>query len=155
MDTARLAELERRLGHRFRDPTLLERALTHASYANEHPPLGHNEALALLGDAALGLVIAERLFAEEPDAPVGVLTPRRAAIVAGANQARWAAALELGSLLRLGRGEDQTGGRARESVLATALEAVLGAIYLEGGLAAVRSTVARVAPGGRSDGMVG
>jgi ribonuclease-3 len=84
-----------------------------------------------------------------------VLTPRRAAIVAGANQACWAATLELGSLLRLGRGEDQTGGRARESVLATALEAVLGAIYLEGGLAAVRAAVARLVPGERLDGMVG
>lgn len=155
MDPARIGELERRLGHRFRDPALLERALTHASYANEHPPLGHNEAMALLGDAALGLVIAERLVAENPGAPVGVLTPRRAAIVSGANQARWAAALDLGPLLRLGRGEDQTGGRVRESVLASAVEALLGVIYLEGGLAAVRSVVARFVGGEPASDMVG
>ncbi len=135
----------RLLGHPFRDAALLERALTHSSWANEHPPAGHNEALALLGDAALGLVVAEHLRALDPDAPVGVLTPRRADIVSGANLARWAARLDLGPRLRLGRGEDQTGGRERESILATALEAVLGVIYLEGGLDAVRIAVARLA----------
>jgi len=139
-----LAALERRLGHRFRDPSLIERALTHASYAHEHPPALDQEPLALLGDAALGLVVAERLVAEDTTAPVGVLTPRRAEIVAGANLARWATALGLGALLRLGRGEDQTGGRARESILATTLEAVLGVLYLEQGLSAVRAVVARL-----------
>ena len=89
--------------------------------------------------------MAERLLARTPSAPVGVLTPERAAIVSGANLARWAAALELGALLRLGRGEDQTGGRERESILATTLEAVLGVVYLEGGLDAVRSAVGRLA----------
>jgi ribonuclease-3 len=74
-----------------------------------------------------------------------VLTPRRAELVSGARLARWAAELDLGPLLRLGRGEDQTGGRARESVLATALEALLGAIYLEGGVVAVRAAVGRLA----------
>jgi ribonuclease-3 len=123
----------------------LIRALTHASYANEHPPTADNEALALLGDAALGLVVAEHLVAEDPEAPVGMLTPRRADVVSGANLARWAGALGLGPLLRLGRGEDQTGGRARESILATALEAVLGAVYLEAGLPAVRRAVAALA----------
>jgi len=137
--------LERRLGHRFRDPALLERALTHASYANEHPPCAHNEALAFVGDAALGLVVAERLFAADPLAPVGVLTPRRAALVSGAALAQWAASLDLGALLRLGRGEEQTGGRARESILATTLEAVLGAVYLESGLDGLRPLVARLA----------
>ena len=139
-----LAALERRLGHRFRDPSLVERALTHASYAHEHPPALDQEPLALLGDAALGLVVAERLVAEDTTAPVGVLTPRRAEIVAGANLARWATELDLGALLRLGRGEDQTGGRARESILATTLEAVLGVLYLEQGLSAVRAVVARL-----------
>ena len=139
-----LAALERRLGHRFRDPLLIERALTHASYAHEHPPALDQEPLALLGDAALGLVVAERLVAEDATAPVGVLTPRRAQIVAGANLARWASDLDLGALLRLGRGEDQTGGRARESILATTLEAVLGVLYLEQGLSAVRAVVARL-----------
>ena len=145
MDRERLTELERRLGYRFRDVALLERALTHSSYANEHPPSAHNEGMAFAGDAALSLVVAEHLLAAEPQAPVGVLTPRRAAIVSGANLARWASELGLGPLLRLGRGEDQTGGRERESVLATALEAVLGALYLEAGLPAVRRVVAVLA----------
>jgi len=76
---------------------------------------------------------------------VGVLTPRRAEIVSGANLARWAGELQLGELVRLGRGESQTGGRRRESILATTLEAVLGVIYLEAGLDAVRGVVARLA----------
>jgi ribonuclease-3 len=145
VDPLRRAALERRLGHRFGDDALLARALTHTSYANEHPPSAHSEGLALLGDAALALVVAEHLLAQDPDAPVGVLTPRRAELVSGANLARWASELELGALLRLGRGEDLTGGRGRESILATTLEAVLGVVYLEGGLPAVRRAVARLA----------
>lgn len=145
MDPGRVAELERRLGHRFRDPDLLARACTHASYAYEHPPAASHDGLALLGDAALALVVAEHLLAEDPAAPVGVLTPRRAELVSGERLARWAAALDLGPLLRLGRGEAQTGGRARDSILATALEAILGAIYLEGGLPAARTAVGRLA----------
>lgn len=140
-----LAELERRLGHRFLDSDLVTRALTHASYANEHPPLPSHEALALVGDAALGLVVTEQVFGADPSAPVGVLTPRRAELVSGANLARWAADLGLGPLLRLGRGEDQTGGRTRESILATALEALLGVIYLEAGVEGVRRVVRRLA----------
>ena len=88
MDPVGVAELERRLGHRFRDPALLERALTHASYANEHPPAPDHEPLALLGDAALGLVVAEHLLTADPGAPVGVLTPRRAELVSGERLAR-------------------------------------------------------------------
>ena len=107
-------------------------------------PTEHQEALAFLGDAALALVVAEQLLDADATAPVGVLTPRRAAIVSGANLARWATALGLGTLVRLGRGEDLTGGRARESILATTLEAVLGVIYLEAGLPAVRVAVARL-----------
>jgi ribonuclease-3 len=140
-----LAELEHRLGHRVLDADLLSRALTHASYANEHPPLPDQEALAFLGDAALGLVVAEHVFRGDPEAAVGVLTPGRAELVSGANLARWAADLELGPLLRLGRGEEQTGGRARESILATTVEALLGVIYLEAGIPAVRRVVARLA----------
>jgi ribonuclease-3 len=140
-----LAELERRLGHRFVDPESVMRALTHSSYANEHPPETSNEALALVGDAALGLVVAEHVLADDPAAPVGVLTPRRAELVSGANLARWAANLGIGTLVRLGRGEDQTGGRARESILATTLEALLGVIYLEAGIPAVRRVVAKLA----------
>lgn len=136
--------LEQRLGYQFRDPGLLARALTHASYANEHPPLDHNEALAFVGDAALSLVVAERVFGDDPAAPVGVLTPRRADLVSGAALARWAATLDLGGLVRLGRGEAATGGATRESILATTLEAVLGAMYVEAGLDPVRRAIARL-----------
>lgn len=145
MEAGRLRVLEATLGHRFADARLLARALTHASYAHEHPPEADQEPLAFVGDAALGLIVAERLVAQSPQAPVGVLTPARADVVSGANLARWAAALELGALVRLGRGEDLSGGRARESILATTLEAVLGAIYLEAGLDGVRRLVARLA----------
>jgi ribonuclease-3 len=95
--------------------------------------------------------VAERLLAAEPGAPVGVLTPRRAALVADHGLARWAVALELGPLLRLGRGADQTGGRTTHSILATTLEAVLGALHLEAGLPAVRTLVERLAAAGQAD----
>ena len=140
-----VAALEAALGHRFVDLGRVGRALTHASYVNEHPPQVSQDGLAFVGDAALGLVIAQRLLARAPDAPVGVLTPARAAVVSGTNLARWATTLGLGELVRLGRGEDQTGGRARESILATTLEAVLGVLYLEGGLDGVRRAVDRLA----------
>ena len=145
MDPLRVAELERQLGYRFREPSLLEEALTHASFANEHPPAADQARLAFLGDAALGLVVADRLMAGDPAATVGELTTRRAALVTGTQLARWAAALELGALLRLGRGEDQSGGRARESILASALEAVLGAISRDGGLDELRLVIGRLA----------
>ena len=144
MDASGVAGLELRLGHRFLDPALLERALTHASYAHEHPPAANHDRLAFLGDAVLGLVVAEHVIAADPDAPVGVLTPRRAEVVSSAGLARFALVLELPPLLRLGRGEDQSGGRERESILATALEAVLGAVYLDGGLDAARAAIGRV-----------
>jgi len=134
-----------RLGHDFQDERLLLRALTHPSHANEHPSEPDNETLAFLGDAVLGLVVAEHLWATVPDASVGVLTPRRAAIVSGKSVARWAERLELGVHLRLGRGEQRTGGQAKESVLATALEALLAVVYLEGGLPAARRAIARLA----------
>jgi ribonuclease-3 len=121
------------------------RALTHASYAAEHPPAEPQEPLAFLGDAALSLVVAEHPLRAEPTAAVGRLTPQRAALVAGETLARWAAGLDVGPLLRLGRGAEQTGGRTTASILATTLEAVLGALYLDGGLPAVRAVVGRLA----------
>ena len=139
-----LAALEARLGHAFADRDLLLEALTHRSWANEHPGARDNEALAFVGDAVLGLVVAEHLAASEP-AAVGVLTPRRAELVSGASLARWAERLSLGDCLRLGRGEAQTGGHAKESVLATALEAVLGAVYREAGLPGAARVIAALA----------
>lgn len=134
-----------RLGHTFRDATLLERALTHSSFVNEHPDARDNGGLAFLGDAVLALVVAEHLWRAFPGQPEGALTPMRAELVSGANLRRWAVAVGLGQALRLGRGEEQTGGRGKESVLATALEAVLAVVYLEGGLEAARRAVASLA----------
>jgi ribonuclease-3 len=98
-----------------------------------------------VGDAALSLVVAEYLFGAEPGAAVGRLTPLRAEVVSDEALARWAVRLELGALLRLGRGAEQEGGRETASILATTLEAVLGALYLEAGLPAVRAAVGRLA----------
>ena len=139
-----LGALERRLGWRFEDPEVLVRALTHPSYAHEHPPAPHNETLAFLGDAVLGLVVAELLWRQAPGDGPGPLTQRRAELVSARNLAAWADHLDLGAWLRLGRGEEQGGGRAKESVLATALEAVIAAVYLEGGVPAARQLIARL-----------
>ena len=98
-----------------------------------------------MGDAVLGLVVGEHLWRMAPQDSVGLLTPRRAEIVSGQSLARWAERIGLGAHLRIGKGEQMTGGRAKESVLATALEAVLGVVYLEGGLPAARHVIARLA----------
>ena len=140
-----LRDLGARLGHDFQDRDRLLQALTHRSYANEHPGEPDNETLAFLGDAVLALVVAEHLWTAVPGADVGTLTSRRADIVSGANLARWALGVELGGHLRLGRGERRMGGHAKESVLATALEAVLAVVYLEGGLPAARRAIALLA----------
>ena len=142
--TAELADLEgleERVGCRFGDRALLLRALTHPSYAHEHPPEPHNETLAFLGDAVLGLVVAQLLWEQVPEAGPGPLTQRRAEIVSGPALAAWARRIDLGRWLRLGRGEEQGGGREKESVLATAIEAVVAAVYLADGLLAVRRLV--------------
>jgi hypothetical protein len=133
--------------HAFRDRTRLLEALTHRSFAHEHPGARDNEALAFLGDAVLALVVAEQLCAAAPEAPVGVLTPRRAALVSGPSLARWSEALGLGGQLRLGRGEQQTGGGGKESVLATAFRGAP-----RGGLS--RGGPCRRAPHGRLGGAV-
>ncbi len=142
-----LGELEGRIGHAFGDPELLLRALTHPSYAHEHPPASHNEALAFLGDAVLGLVVAELLAARAPLDGAGPLTQRRAALVSASNLAVWAVRLDLPAELYLGRGEEQGGGRQKESILATALEALLAALYLDGGLPPAKALIARLVDG--------
>jgi ribonuclease III len=144
-DTGSLEQLGRRLGHTFLDRALLEQALTHSSFANEHHGVSDNGALGFLGDAVLALVVGEHLWRAFPGEPEGVLTPMRAELVSGANLGRWAVALDLGRMLMLGHGEEQMGGREKESVLATALEAVLAVVYLEGGLDAARRAVASLA----------
>jgi ribonuclease-3 len=122
----------------------LLQALTHPSYAHEHPPTPHNETLAFVGDAVLGLVVAELLTERQPDAGPGPLTIQRAELVSMRGLAGWARELGLGAGLRLGRGETQHGGRDKDSVLASALEAVAAAVYLTHGLGAVRPLVRRL-----------
>jgi ribonuclease-3 len=138
-----LADLEVRLGSPFRDRALLATALTHPSYVNEHPEevSESNERLEFLGDAALGFVVADELYADHPDVQEGLLTQWRAQLVCGPTLARVARELQLGSALRLGRGEHSTGGREREGNLERAYEAVVGAVQLDRGLEAVRSFV--------------
>lgn len=142
-----LEALARRLGRGGRVPRFLRQALTHPSYAHEHPPESHHERLAFLGDAVLGLVVAEVLYRRDPEAGPGPLTAQRAALVSTRGLATWAEALGLGPCLRLGRGEAEGGGRAKESILATAFEAVVGALYLDGGLEAVVPVVRRLMEG--------
>ncbi len=132
-----LRALQHRLGHIFARRKLLVDALTHRSYAYEHaaPDVVNNERLEFLGDAVLAFVSADLLFTRYPQADEGMLTQYRAALVQAATLARFAEALELGPHLRLGRGEDAIGGRMRAPLLAAAYEAVLGALYVDGGLA--------------------
>jgi len=131
-----------RIGHAFRDARLLEEALTHRSYQNEHPESAlHNERLEFLGDAVLGMIVAEALMQLAPDASEGQLTLRRAALVNERTLARIAGELGLGEALRLGRGEEKNNGREKPSILADAVEAVVGAVYLDGGLDAARDAV--------------
>jgi ribonuclease-3 len=118
----------------FNDPELLLTALTHPSYLAEHPQANnHNQRLEFLGDAVLGLVVAEYFYYRFPDEPEGQLTRMRAAVVCESTLARMARQLDLGSYLRLGRGEELSGGRQRASVLADALEALTGAVFLDQG----------------------
>jgi ribonuclease III len=146
MDTAREAELAAladRLGHRFRDLGLLDRALTHTSRANEDllGALRHNEPLEFLGDAVLGFLVADLLHRLDPEGDEGGKTRQRAALVSAQSLARHAAELDLPALLRLGRGEEKTGGRRKAALAADALEAVLAALYLDGGIEAARRLV--------------
>lgn len=135
-----LAALERTLGYRFSTRQHLLDALTHRSYAYEFagPGVVSNERLEFLGDAVIALVASDLLFAHYPDADEGALTQIRAALVRASTLARFAEHFDLGAHLRLGRGEEATRGRTREQLLASAFEAVLGALYLDGGWPAAR-----------------
>jgi ribonuclease-3 len=135
--------LEEKLGYTFRDRTLLLHALTHSSYANEHRGTGltSNERLEFLGDSILGMVVADYLFRTHPDMPEGELTRTRAALVCEGSLHEVAKTLELGKYLRLGKGEDAGGGRTRPSILADATEAMLAAVYLDGGITPARAII--------------
>jgi ribonuclease-3 len=125
-------------------PALLERALTHRSYAYENGGLPTNERLEFLGDSVLGLVVTDALFRGYPDLPEGQLAKLRAAVVNMRALASVARGLKLGDYLRLGRGEEGTGGRDKSSILADTLEAVIGAVYIERGLTEASSLVHRL-----------
>lgn len=136
--------LESKLGYTFRDKKLLENALTHSSYANEnHSPGGSNERLEFLGDSILGMVTADHLYKEHPDLPEGDLTRTRATLVCEESLVEVADRLDLGRYLRLGKGEEQGGGRERISIRADAVEAVLAAVFLDGGLAEAKKIIHR------------
>ena len=139
------AALEARIGHRFVDRTLLEHALTHRSRAHEDVTGGvvDNESLEFLGDAVVGLVIAEALYREYPDLDEGAKSKIRASLVSAGRLARLGEALGLGDHLLLGRGEEKTGGRRKTALLADACEAIVAAIYLDAGLAAAAEFVRR------------
>jgi ribonuclease-3 len=140
-----LAELEERLRHRFKDRSLLERALTHRSEAYERGDgAGASyERLEFLGDALLGFLVSDWLYRDDEGAAEGLLSRRRQSVVRSSTLAGVAARLGLGHAIRLGRGEERTGGREKPSLLADVFEAVLGAIYLDGGIRAARSFVRR------------
>jgi len=129
--------------HRFKDPELLERALTHKSFANENRVPAHNERLEFLGDAVLGLVISEHLIKNCPDSSEGDLSRLRASIVSEPALAAVARRIGLGSFLLLGKGEELTGGRDKDSLLANCLEALIASIYLDAGNTAVEKFVIR------------
>jgi ribonuclease-3 len=134
--------LQQELGYRFKNPALLLRCLTHVSYDRQKIE-GHNEVLEFLGDAVLDLAVSDLLMRHNPEKSEGDLSRMRAALVNSAVLAEKAAALGLGSLLRLGKGEERSNGRSKPSILAGAFEALLGGIYQEGGYEAARLAVER------------
>ena len=138
--------LEKSLGYHFHNPALLEEALRHSSYANEHrgDNVFSNERLEFLGDSVLGFVTAEYLFAKHPTAPEGELTRIRALLVCEDSLHEVAQRLKLGEYLKLGHGEESCGGRTRPSILADATEAVFAAVYLDGGIRAASELIHRV-----------
>ncbi len=145
MDTGRLQTLERITGYNFHDLNLLNQALSHSSYANEHKPrhLQNNERLEFLGDAVLELVSSEFLYLEYPQMPEGDMTKLRASIVCEPTLALCAREFGLPDYLLLGKGEELTGGRRRNSIVSDALEALIGAIYLDGGYDAAKAFIRR------------
>ena len=144
-----LDRLEAVLGYRFGRRALLENALVHSSYAHEKSTPGggavvHNERLEFLGDAVLGLAVADALYRAQPDWREGDLSRALHALVEGRSLSKLARSFELGSVIRLGRTEQQSGGEDKPSILENAMEAVIGAVYLDGGLDAVSALVERV-----------
>ncbi len=139
-----MEELEEKLQYHFKNPEYLKTALTHSSYANERrTPNGSNERLEFLGDSILGVVVADYLFRNFPDLPEGDLTKKRAALVCEQACCGFSQQLDIGRHLLLSRGEQNSGGRTRPSILADAFESVTAAIYLDGGMQEARKFVLR------------
>jgi ribonuclease-3 len=138
-----LEKLQERIGYRFCRPRLLREALTHRSFVNEAPvqDIGDNQRLEFFGDAILGFMVSALLYARFPHSREGELTRLRASLVQEERLAGIAASLDLGAFLRLGRGEERAGGRSRRSLLADAYEALVAAVFLDGGEAAARCLV--------------
>ena len=139
----RLARVQESLGYLFKQPELLLEALTHKSFSNENPESisACNERLEFLGDAILDLVVSQRSFIDYPDLPEGELTRVRAELVRERNLAEIARRIDLGSCLRMGKGERRSGGEQKSSLLANAVEAVFGALFLDGGYESARSII--------------
>ena len=140
-----IRDLEAAIGYQFRNITLLQNALAHSSYANErwHDSLKSNERLEFLGDSILGMVVAEYLYRNFPDRPEGELTRMRADMVCETSLAAVADKIGLGDHLMLGHGEERFGGRKRASILADAVESVIAASFLDGGMDAAKAFIAR------------
>lgn len=143
-----LAELEQKLGYSFQNRSLLKQALTHSSFANEGKKHGkNNERLEFLGDSVLSVIVARHLFTTYKDMPEGELTKLRASLVCEKALDGFSDQLDLGKYLQLGKGEELTGGRSRPSILADAFEAVIAAMYLDGGFDAAQKFVLQFIPG--------
>ena len=140
-----IKDLEVAIGYRFHNITLLQNALTHSSYANErwHDSLMSNARLEFLGDSILGMVVAEYLYTQFPNRPEGELTRMRADMVCEVSLAKVANTVGMGKHLLLGNGEEQGGGRSRASLLADAMESVIAAAYLDGGMEAAKGIISR------------
>ncbi len=139
-----LSDIQQRIAYTFQDVELLERALTHKSYANENRVPYHNERMEFLGDAVLSLVVSEYLMKACPDSTEGDLSRFRAAVVSEPALAAVSREIGLGDYLLLGKGEDQTGGRNKDSLLADCLEALIASVYLDAGIDSAEAFVIRV-----------
>jgi ribonuclease-3 len=140
-----LQELQELMGYKFSEPALLEQALTHRSFAHEHSDQqqSHNESMEFLGDSILGFVVSEELYRRYPAAAEGSLSKAKAYLVSAASIYRLAKDLDLGSCLRLSFGEEKTGGRKKRALLVDAFEALIAALYLDGGLGAAQRFIGK------------
>lgn len=137
----KIEAFEKVIGYSFKDKELIKTALTHSSYANENKQRRNNERLEFLGDSVLGFVTAEYLFAEYKSRPEGELTKLRAAVVCEKSLFKFAEKISLGDFIYMGKGEENTGGRNRPSIVSDAFEAVIAAMYLDGGIEVVKGYI--------------